>query len=799
MQYPPFRNKYGYFSPDGMEFIVTNPETPRPWVNIISNGDYGFIISQAGGGFSWRRHVNLNRLTRWYQDLIRDDWGKWLYLRDLESDELYSLAYQPVQKPYHSYQVHHGLGYTVFEQTFLNGLTTQWTLFVDIEQPVEVWYCVVRNDANKPKHIELTSYLEWNLGVGPEINREFHKLFIHTRYESGLNAILAEKKLWEVESDRGHWNTEWPYTAFHAVNTMVTGWDTSKDRLIGRHGSFMNPKGISNGRFSQSSGPFEDAAAALSTTLHIEPGEEKAVIFLLGQVEAEKQHDIESLINQYADPAKAQAALHRVQKYWRALTGRASVQTPDESFNLLTNIWLKYQAISGHLWSRTGYYQQSGAYGFRDQLQTSQIWLPLNPDGMRDQIILNARHQFSNGKVLHWWHPLTDQGLETDFTDDLLWLPFMTVKYLNETTDFEVLNRTVPYYDTSEGTLLEHCLKTIEVAAGRFSERGLPLIGAGDWCDGFSAVGLGWKGESIWLGMFIYKILRDWAALLKRLDSVKHDDTIRIYSNRAENLKQAINTFGWNGAWYIAATKDDGAAIGDHSQDAAQIYLMSQTWAIISGVAEDERKQQLLRAMLDYLESDTGLMLLNPAFKTPDKFIGYITRYAPGLRENGGVYTHAATWGVLALAMEGKASDALRIFNKLNPVLQAQKNAERYSAEPYVMPGNSDGRDSAFTGRAGWSWYTGSAGWLYTIASEHIAGVRPEYDGLRIDPCIPAEWRELHVTRRFRDAIYNIHIMNPNNLSGGVYHHTINGQRMKGNRITCRKKGAHNVKIVLGE
>lgn len=795
-----FRNKYGYFSEDGYEYIITRPDTPRPWTNIVCNGDFGFIVSQAGGGFTWRTHVNLNRLTRWSQDLIRDDWGKWLYLQDLDSGEFRSLAFQPVQANYDHYQVRHGLGYTTFSQS-ASALETEWTMFVAKGHPVEIWLCTLKNLGPIPRRLRLASYLEWNLGAAPDNHREFHKLFIETRYHDAHQAISAAKCLWEVPTDKGHWNTDWPFLAFHSLSEPVAGWDTSKDNLIGRHGSFSHPKGIRLGKFSQTAGRFQDAAAALATEIGLEPQEEKTIVFLLGQVDNKEpgaaDHEMRTLIAEFSDPKTATAELRNVHNFWKELTNRVHLETPDPAFDLLSNVWLKYQSICGHMWARTGYYQQSGAYGFRDQLQTSQVWLPLEPERMLDHVRLNARHQFQAGTVLHWWHPLTEQGLSTDMTDDLLWLPFLLPRYFNETGDVSTLSEILPFYDEGKATLQDHCTKAIDIVLSRFSGRGLPLIGAGDWCDGFSAVGLEWKGESIWLGMFLYDILQKWSEILAHHSPIKNEQIAKTYLSRAEALKEALNTHGWNGQWYSAATTDEGQPIGDPSQDDCNIYLNSQTWAIISGIANAERREKIIKAMLEHLECDSGLMLFHPAFQKPNRNIGYVTRYAPGLRENGGIYTHAASWGVLALARQGRAADAMRIFRKLNSIVQSKENPDKYQAEPYVLPGNIDGDDSDYPGRAGWTWYTGSAGWLFTIAHEAICGVQPVFEGLKIDPCIPPEWPRIQVSRRFRGATYEIAIENPQGLSGGVKEMEIDGKKILGNVASPLAAGKHVVKIVL--
>lgn len=797
--YKSFKSRYGHFSQDGFEYIITRPDTPKPWTNIISNGDFGLAISQAGGGFSWRTHVSLNRLTRWNQDMVRDDWGKWLYLRDLDSGDFRSLAFQPVQADYDYYRVRHGLGYTVFEQGY-QGLETQWTLFAAKDDPLEIWICTLRNNSGTIKNLQLASYLEWNLGAGPDINREFHKIFIHTEFEAQSRTLFAGKRLWEVPSERGHWNTIWPYVGFHAVSEKVAGWDADREKLIGRNGSYTAPQGIRRGRFSERSGSFQDAAASLAVNVQLQQGDEKTLIYVLGQADRgqeEKNQIAARLVEKYCHAEAAGQELEKVKTFWRELTGRVQISTPDDAFDLLTNVWLKYQAISAHLWGRTGYYQQSGAYGFRDQLQTSQVWLPLQPQRMLEHAKLNARHQFRDGTVLHWWHPLTEKGLPTEMTDDLLWLPFMLVRYLYETADFDCLDEPLPFYDGDQASLQDHCNRAIDKALSRFSPRGLPLIGAGDWCDGFSAVGLDWKGESVWLGMFLYDLLNKWAEVLNKYSPQKDQQRAADYLKRAEKLKAALNEHAWNGQWYIAATRDDGTPIGDPSQQECKIYLMSQTWAVISGVAEGDRLHKITEAMFGHLESDNGFMLFSPAFSVPDPYVGYITRYAPGLRENGGVYTHASTWGVMALAGQGMGDDALRIYQKLNPILQVEKDADRYSAEPYCLPGNIDGRDSEYYGRAGWTWYTGSAGWLFTIALESICGLQPRPQGLQIVPALPAGWEQISIQRRFRGAEYDITIRNPHKRGSGAVCLTVDGREISGNIVPAFGSGRHSVIAVI--
>lgn len=791
-----FSSAYGHFTDDGREYVITRPDTPRPWVNVISNGDYGMVVSQAGGGYSFRTHANLNRINRWSQDLLRDEWGKWVYLRDEADGAFWSATYQPTAHDPARYEVRHGLGYSVFSQTH-RGIESTMTVFVAPDAPVEVWKLEVRNSSDQPRTLSATSYLEWNLGA-PDPHREFHKLFIVPEYDAATRAMYARKLLWEVPTDRGHWNADWDHVAFHGASVAPTSFDGDKASFVGRHRGPDRPQGMQAATLAGHADRWGDAIAALRVPIDLAPGQSQVVVFTLGA--ADDRAHAEALQARYADPAEADRALALVIAGWEERIGRVWVETPDPAFDTLTNIWLKYQAISGHMWARAAYYQQSGAYGFRDQLQTSQVWLPIDPAGMRDQLVLHAKHQLAAGTVLHWWHPLTEQGLLTNMTDDLLWLPYMLGHYLRETADFALLDQVIAYQDAGEGTMREHCERAIAVVLGRMSERGLPLIGEGDWCDGFSSVGIAWKGESIWLGHFLHRILLDWAELVGERISVSDAALAADFRARAGQLQAALNAHGWNGEWYICATKDDGTPMGDPSCEENQIYLNSQTWAVMSGVADAARGRQVMDRARERLEGDNGMALFRPAYSKVDRHIGYITRYAPGLRENGGVYTHAATWTVIAEAMLGDGAAAYRHHTKLNPIVASMKDPDRYVSEPYVLPGNIDGPDSPNYGRAGWSWYTGSAGWLFTGGLAWILGVRATYDGLVVDPHLPPEWPEARVQRTFRGTRYDIRITRAVPGADGVSAVTVDGSPVPvGAALPVFGDGVvHEVRVTLG-
>ncbi len=765
-----FKTKYGYFSKDGKEYIITTPRTPRPWINVISNGDYGLTISQTGGGYSWRTHAQLNRITRWEQDLIKDEWGKYIYLRD-EKGNIWSAGWKPVCHEPDRYVCRHGLGYSVIESSNF-GVASTLLMFVPNDEPLEIWKLTLRNQTKKPKQLNLFSFFEWCLGQSPDWHREFHKAFIETSYEARLYALFATKRLWEIPTERGHWNAEWGYVAFHSCNVRPTAFDSDKETFLGMYGNQRLPEAVRDNKLKKRTGNWLDHIASLQLNLTLEPHEETTLCFTLGATEF--KDEAADLIKKYRSPQEVDIALENVRQRWDNLLCTVEVGTPDDATNIMLNTWLKYQAISGRLWGRTAYYQTGGAFGFRDQLQDSQIFLPIDSAQTKKQILLHARHQFKDGSVYHWWHPISEIGLQNKISDNLLWLPFVVNNYLQETNDFGILECHEPFVDdATTASIYDHCLRAINKALERFGSHGLPLIGAGDWNDGLSAVGLDMQGESVWLAHFIHHILNDFATVAEKYGAATQAQTYRA---RVQHLKEKINSQAWDGEWYYRATKDNGEKIGSKENVEGQIYLNAQTWAVIAGVADRERAEQVMTAVEQKLEYIAGPLLLYPGYKTPDKFIGYLSRYAAGMRENGGVYTHAATWTVIAEAMLGRGEAAFRMFSKINPINRGKKPDE-YFAEPYVTPGNIEGPNSKFYGRGGWTWYTGSASWLFKVGLEWILGIRPTFEGLVIDPCIPSAWDGFKACRNFRGAVYNIELKNPEHVNGGVKEILIDGEK----------------------
>lgn len=794
-----FATRYGRFSDDGYEFIITTPRTPRPWVNVISNGDTGFVLSQTGGGYSWRGNGQVNRLTRWEQDIVKDEWGKYIYVRDVQSGALWSASWKPICEEPDAYEVRHGFGYSVITSRN-SGIETEWTSFVAPDEPVEIWKLVIRNRSKRTRKLQVTSYLEWGLGAAPDWHREFHKCFTETAFDRGSNAIVATKRLWEIPSDLGHWNVDWPYTAFHGVSEKPSSFDTSKDTVLGAYGSFASPQGIGSGSLKRTVGKHVDPVAALQNVISMRAGGTHTLIYSLGAADSPRQAS--TLARRYHSMKQADDAFGKVKARWEGLLNTTTVKTPDASLDLLVNRWLKYQAISARIWARTGYYQAGGAYGFRDQLQDSQIFLSIDPAETKKQILLHARHQFKDGTVYHWWHPLSEVGNRTEMTDDLLWLPYVVVQYLEETSDDTLLDCKEPFVDdASSASVYEHCVRAIEKVLGRMSPRGLPLIGAGDWNDGLSAAGLKMKGESVWLGQFLSLILSDFAEVSKRMNDAERGNR---YDRLADSLRKAVNEEGWDGEWYYYGTKDSGEKFGSCENKEGLIHLNPQTWAVIADVADTARAHQVMDQVQKKLEFKAGTVLLAPAYETPDRELGYLTRYAPGTRENGATYTHAATWSVIAAAKLGRAEEAYRYFTKINPIVRGKKPDE-YCGEPYVTAGNIDGPQSAFYGRGGWTWYSGSAAWMYKSVLEWILGVRATRGGLLISPCIPSSWKNFSVRRLFRGTIYEIDVQNPDRVSKGITTVHLDGVNLEGFK-PCKKVtlpppdgGSHTVHVRLGK
>ncbi len=780
-------NRYGRFSEDGREFVITDPRPPRPWANIIANERVGLAVSHTGSGFSWIDNSQLAAITRWQQDLAVDRSGRFLYVRDADDGRAWSLSPAPFFPAYDRFACRHGFGYTTFESE-LHGIEARWTLFVDPEATVEMWRLELSNSSGRPRRLELTAFLEWCLGVSPAPRREFGRLFLETRLDASRRAIFARNHMWDVPSPKyGHWNTSFPFVSALASTEPLSGAEGDKAEFLGRFGAFDAPAALSRADWPSRFGRHEDPIAALRCRVEIPAGARRDCGFVLAT--ASKAEETASLLGRFARIEEMDRSLAAAREGWNARLAKHRMETSDAALDAVANDWVRYQAIGARLWARCGYYQQSGAFGFRDQLQDSQVWLTIDPERCRRQIRLHAEHQFTDGSVYHWWHPLTEQGHITKMTDDLLWLAFVTASYIRETGDLSVLDDAAPYLDEPAAPLADHVMRAFRKSFSRTSPRGIPLIGAGDWNDGLSAMGLEEKGESFWLGEFLAGLLADWSEIWRRAGL---EDLARDFRERRAALVEAVNLHGWDGEWYVRGTLDDGRPLGTSKDRVAKIFLNPQVWAILNDVAPPERAARCLSSVERHLVTEAGALLLAPAFAKPVPEVGYITRYAPGLRENGGVYTHAATWAIAAAAKAKKADLVGRLLTAINPSV---KDPDRYFAEPYVLPGNVDGPDSPHHGRGAWTWYTGSAAWLHRVVAEWVLGVRPEFDGLRLDPCLPPEWRSARMVRPWRGATWHVDIER-----GGEPRVEVDGRTLDGTLVPvpAESGGRHQVRVTIG-
>lgn len=773
-----YKNKYGYFSEDGMEYVITDPKTPKPWINVVSNGDYSFMVSQAGGGCSWRGNSGQNRLTRLYQDIIKDNFGKYFYLRDLSTGDFWSLTYQPVQKEYQKFEVRHGIGYSIFTYQ-VHDVLSRMKMFVVPGQPIEIIEITIENLSNQDKLLDLTSYFEWEAGIHPDEHREFHKLFMDTSFDPKLKAIKLRKYYWGFGDINGLGNnSDWDFEGFHAISESVKSFTTDKESFIGMYNSERDPDAMHEKLLKGIEGRFGDPSASLQTEIHLAPLESKTIVFTIGVTALGKKEipgifqeyeDPDPLIEKYTNVSASKKAFSEVEAFWKDLLKGDHVESPDKAFDLMTNTFSKYQAISCRIWGKTAYYQTSGGYGFRDQLQDSLIFLESRPDLTKKQLLLHASKQFKEGDVYHWFVTYQGWGPRGNCSDDLLWMPFILYYYVEETLDYAILDELVPFLDGDAVSMYEHCKRAIQKSLTRFSDRGVPLMGSHDWNDGLSAVGPKMKGESFWMSSFLYMVMNQFI----HFASTKGDhEFVQTMKQNTAKIKETFNKYGWDGEWYMQATTDEGLKLGSKENVEGQIFLMPNSWAIISGILPEDRIKTVIQSIQTYLLRDYGTLLNFPAFTKPRTDIGYVTRYAPGLRENGGVYTHASTWAVTAFAKAGYPELAYLAFSGICPPNRT-KDPDLYLAEPYVTCGNSDGPISPMYGRGGWSWYTGSAQRLHRVAVQDILGVKASFEGLVVNPCLPKEWDHVDYTRRFRNAVYHFHIkrgLNPSIVVDGKKH-----------------------------
>jgi cellobiose phosphorylase len=774
-----FFNGLGGFTPDGREYVTTlapGETTPAPWSNVLANASIGTVISESGAAYTWVDNAHEFRLTPWHNDPVCDTGGEAFYLRDEETGQFWSPTPLPARGN-GTYVCRHGFGYSVFEYT-QQGIGSELWTYVALDAPVKLVVVKVRNRSGRTRRLSVTGYWEWVLGQW----RHANLMHVVTEIDPGTGALFA----------RNVYNREFAgKVVFVHVNDAARSVTGNRTEFVGRNGTLGSPTAMRHAHLSGQTGASLDPCAALQVPFELGDGEERELVFVLGA--GNTVEEAQQLTRRFGGPASARLALENVWEFWKRTLGVVYAETPDPALNLLVNGWLEYQTLAGRYWARSGYYQSGGAYGFRDQLQDTAALLHAAPGMTREHLLRCAGRQFREGDVQHWWHPPTGRGVRTHCSDDYLWLPFSVCRYVTMTGDTGVLDEPAPflegrpvnadeesYYDLPQrsaevGTLYEHCVRAVEHGL-QFGAHGLPLIGSGDWNDGMNLIGEQGKGESLWLGFFLYTVLGRFAELARRRGDSGFAD---LCTRQAAQLQANIELHGWDGDWYRRAYFDDGTPLGSATNEECQIDSVAQSWAVLSGAASPARARRAMdRVDQRLVRRDEGLIrLFDPPFEKSALEPGYIKGYPPGVRENGGQYTHAAIWAVMAFAQQGDTERAWELFALLNPIRHATNAAqvERYKVEPYVVAADIYGV-APHTGRGGWSWYTGSAGWMYRLIVETLLGVRLEADKLRLDPRLPAAWDSLKIHYRYRDTFYHITVQRGGAEAAGAVRLTVDGQ-----------------------
>jgi cellobiose phosphorylase len=771
-----FYNGLGGFSADGREYVITtSPErvTPAPWCNVLANAHFGTVISESGSAYTWSENAHEFRLTPWHNDPVSDSSGEAFYIRDEESGRFWSPTPLPCRGTT-PYVTRHGFGYSVFEHTE-DGISSELCVYVALDAPIKLSVLTLRNDSGRARQLSATGYVEWVLGD----TRAKTAMHVITEIEPSSGAMCA----------RNAYNTEFAAkVAFFHVDSPVRTVTGDRTEFLGRNGTLRNPAAMGRVRLSNRIGAGFDPCAALQVALELSDGESRVLVFSLGAAGLKGRAtdaDSKSVLHRYPGVAAARSALEEVTAYWQRTLGAVQVVTPDPALNVLTNGWLVYQTLACRVWARSGYYQSGGAFGFRDQLQDAMALVHTEPRLLREHLLLCASQQFVEGDVQHWWHPPSDRGVRTRCSDDLLWLPLAIARYVSTTGDMTVLAENVgflegravnpgedSYYDLPRrsgkaASVYLHGVRAISKAL-TFGTHGLPLMGTGDWNDGMNLVGERGQGESVWLGFFLYHVLTRFSEVARAYGDNAFAERCR---SEAALLQANIEQHAWDGAWYRRAYFDDGTPLGSQSSPECSIDSISQSWSVLSGAGDSARAHAAMNAVDEHLvrREDRLIQLLSPPFDKSPLNPGYIKGYVPGVRENGGQYTHAAIWAAMAFAALGDSERAWELYSLINPVTHAKERnaAGIYKVEPYVIAADVYAV-APHVGRGGWTWYTGSAGWMYRLIVESLLGLEREAEHLRFAPCLPETWPSVKIDYRYRDTVYHIEIVQVPQAPGAI-------------------------------
>jgi len=805
--------KYGHFSKDGSEYIITRYDTPRPWINYLTNESYCAITSHCGGGYSFYRDCRTNRILRWHpEDWHFDRPGRYIYIKE-EKQSPFSLTYQPIRQKPQFFQARHGLGYTVVESEN-NKINSEVTYFVPPNDDCELWLVKLTNKTNKKRNFEVYPYVEFLIGDYHEELRYRNIMNLYNRvwFDKTHKAIFAKKT--------AHWKGSGiqPFDTllFMASSLPAKGYNTRKDSFLGNRNTEQRPAMLFDEQFKNvefCSG--EDGIGCLKHNVTLGPKQTKEFVIILGQTKGITK--INKLLNKYRQVSKTKEALENTKKLWRQrIVGNITIKTPDNDLDVLVNTWVKYQLYICNLWSRSPsyYHEGSGGRGYRDSCQDSESIASINSDLTRKRILKIASLIRKDGTSAPGWSDTTGPAEHRPNKDHQIWLTATVSSYIKETGDKDVLLEYIPYLKDrwiggwkkdsnfkgtattdGEGTLFEHLERNLNFTFNDVGERGLPLIGHADWNDAIDSAGMKLRGESVWLAQGLVRSLKILAELADLIgDNSKKEE----FLHKAQTMSERINGIGWDGSWYARGFTDEGSIYGSKINKEGKIYLNSQSWAILSGVATGERQRKVLKAVDKYLDGPHGLALFQPAYSDWQQELGRISMFSEGTKENAAVFCHAANFMIVAYCMAGCGNRAYESIRKIMP--NAQSNYDLYGTEPYVYAEYLVGPQHPYLyGEGAFTWITGASGWSFLAATQWLLGVRADYNGLLVDPCIPSKWKKCSLTRDFRGATYEISIENPTGVQHGVAEILVDGKSIPDNLIEPHNDGkTHKVKVILG-
>jgi cellobiose phosphorylase len=783
---------YGYFSRDNKEYVIVRPDTPTPWINYLSNNEYCAIISNTAGGYSFHIDPRDRRILRYrYNNLPVDRPGRYLYIRDNKTGKYWSPTWQPVLKKLSAYECRHGLGYTRITSVY-SGIEAEVTYFVPVDEKLEIWMLTLKNASTKMKEFSVFSYAEFCLW------QAFNDL-TDLQCSQGLGVAKYE----DDAIFYSFFDVSTGY-AFFASNGTVTGYDCNREKFIGPYRDESNPLVVERGQCFNSETKGGNPIAATNNSVKLSPGEAKTIVFILGV--AEKKSDAKKYIQKFKKKSNVYIEFQRLREYWNTYLSNLHVDTPDKEFSAMINVWNQYQARTTFDWSRYASFYETGigrGMGFRDSNQDTLGVVHTSPKRVRQRILDLAKNQFESGRVYHLYFPLSGEGgwppyvkeQMKFFSDDHLWLILSVCEYIKETGDMAIVDEGVKFVEGSSASLYEHLKRSIDFTLNNLGRHNLPLLGTADWNDPQSLPGPKNAAESVWTAMLFHRVLLELTELSKER---KREEDAQKFAAIADKTNAHVNEVAWDGDWYFRAYDDSGNPVGSSKRTEGKIYLNTQSWAVIGQIATKERGIQCMNSVKKHLDTEYGLMLLAPAYSRYHPEIGALSSYAPGLKENASIWSHANAWAILAECMLGRGDQAYEYYKKLAPPTK-NRIAKIHQAEPYVYAQTIAGREHTDFGAARQSWLTGTAAWMLKVATNWILGIRPQYHGLVVDPCIPKGWAKFTVIRHFRNAIYEIKIGNPDHVSKGIKDVTLDGKKMKTSLLPSFTDGKkHIVRIAMG-